>query len=369
MFVPELVALQAGERPKTLVCDIHRPAREALEYVYDDRPVNQVLRLPHGITRVSNNTMPSLTAQALASLEINEGHRVLEIGAGTGYAAALLGRLVGPTGSVFSVEIVPRFAEIARIAIAQLGLENVTIVEGDGVFGYPAAGIYDRVLASVSFRELPRAWLDQLVPNGKVAIPLRLIPGKDVLVVLNRQGQTLKGQGVCACGFQPLLSEEHFQLQEWVRADSDSGLRSLLEKPSEEMGFVGGIVRDEEEAYYLQLWLGLHEEWSRLVLNHQKNRAAHIAVVDPDRRSLAAWWVGERQIRFYGQSEARERFLRAYDRWAQQGRPGPCALRMHASWEEIGDACSEAGRYVQMGSATCRFWFETGGQTDATHSQ
>jgi len=360
IFVPEIWAHVSGEAPKTLVCDPHLPTTEALEYVYADRPLNQMIRLPDGVRCVSNNSQPSLTAQALAALDVDEGQRILEIGTGTAYAAALLGHLVGSAGAVISVEIVPQFVEIARQAIAQLGLSNITLVAGDGVFGYEPRAPFDRILGSVSFREVPRAFAEQLNPKGRIAIPLRLTPGGDVLVVFDREEGRLRGHGVCACGYQALLGRQHFdEMDAWIRTDSDPLLRSLLQTQPQSVEFVGAMVRDVQEAYDFKFWLGIHEEWAGLIDDRPSKRVAHLALLDPNRQSMGAWWFGETQVRFYGQPKAREQFLTAYDSWTEQGRPCPRDLRMHVSWEDSREDSGEPGLWRQLGDAMCRIWFET----------
>ena len=116
----------------------------------------------------SSSSQPSLMAMKLEALDLHPGQRVLEIGAGTGYNAALIAFLVGATGRVVSIDIDNDLVEKAAQHLATASIEGVQVVYGDGLQGYPDAAPYDRFLATGSFRRFPHAWLDQLVPGGKL---------------------------------------------------------------------------------------------------------------------------------------------------------------------------------------------------------
>jgi len=106
---------------------------------YDDRA------LPIGYGQ--NISQPYMVALMCQLLNVSRQHRVLEVGAGSGYQAALLGQLAS---EVYSVELVPELARRASATIARLGYPNVHIVEGDGTLGHPAAQPYDRVIIAAA---------------------------------------------------------------------------------------------------------------------------------------------------------------------------------------------------------------------------
>ncbi|MFJ1645429.1 methyltransferase domain-containing protein [Streptomyces sp. NPDC088258] len=117
----------------------------------------------------SSSSMPSLVASMLADLDVRSGHRVLEVGSGTGWNAALLAHRVGAE-NVVTVELDAAVAESARAALARVGLP-VRVVHGDGLLGYPRGAPYDRTVATCGLRAVPFAWVEQAAPGGVILVP------------------------------------------------------------------------------------------------------------------------------------------------------------------------------------------------------
>jgi len=121
---------------------------------------------------ISSSSQPAIMAIMLDQLDLAPGLRVLEIGAGTGYNAALMRHIVGSTGTVVSVDIDPEVAAQARDHLASAGYPDVTVVTADGTAGYPPSAPYDRVIATVGVSDLAPPWLDQLSHGGQIVVPL-----------------------------------------------------------------------------------------------------------------------------------------------------------------------------------------------------
>ncbi|MER7815904.1 methyltransferase domain-containing protein [Streptomyces sp. NPDC096153] len=119
---------------------------------------------------VSSGSRPSLMARMLEALEVADGHRVLEIGAGTGYNAALLAHRIGDP-LVTTVELDPEIAESARGHLAAAG-HHPTVITGDGARGCPVRAPFDRVIATCALPSVPPAWLPQCAPGGLIIAPL-----------------------------------------------------------------------------------------------------------------------------------------------------------------------------------------------------
>ncbi|MGH3912748.1 MAG: methyltransferase domain-containing protein, partial [Pseudonocardiaceae bacterium] len=123
-----------------------------------------------GSVPTSSASCPITVAMMLAALDVQEGHRVLEIGTGTGYNAALLAYRLG-AGQVTSIEVDPDLASQARTALAGIGLAEVTVVTGDGALGYTPGAEYDRVIATAACNQIPYPWVEQTRPGGRVLLP------------------------------------------------------------------------------------------------------------------------------------------------------------------------------------------------------
>ena len=148
-----------------------------LNLAYADAPVYTQVDDGHpptdgaGHEVTSSTSMPTIVAQMLTALELRPGMRVLEIGTGTGWNAALLAQRVG-AANVVSVEIDPAVADQARSALDRAGYRDVTVVTGDGQQGVPDLGPYDRVIAAVGARTVPYPWVAQTGPGGRLVVPL-----------------------------------------------------------------------------------------------------------------------------------------------------------------------------------------------------
>src|SRR5262249_3544796 len=136
---------------------------------------------------ISSSSQPSLMAMMLMQLNLKPGHRVLEIGAGTGYNAALMARIVGDTGQVTTIDIDEDIIKQAEANIAKTGLKNVRAVCADGTVGYPEGAPYDRVVLTVSSIDIAPAWIEQLKPDAYLLIPLLLEDGLLQRAILFRQ--------------------------------------------------------------------------------------------------------------------------------------------------------------------------------------
>jgi protein-L-isoaspartate(D-aspartate) O-methyltransferase len=152
---------------------------------------------------VSSASQPAVVAIMLEQLRPPPGGRVLEIGAGTGYNAALLSHLVGPSGRVVTIDIDPDVAAGARAHLAGAGVTNVTVICGDGAAGWAEEAPYDGIVVTAGASDLAPAWAGQLAPGARLVVPLS-VRGVQHCVSFIRDGGRLRSTAVCECGFMPL---------------------------------------------------------------------------------------------------------------------------------------------------------------------
>ena len=128
-------------------------------------------------------SQPYIVALMIAAAELGPDDHVLEVGAGSGYAAAVIGQVAG---QVIAVERHPELVRIAAGRMQQLGYGNVRIVEGDGTQGWPAGAPYDAILAAASGSHVPDALIEQLTPGGRLVMPLGGRWGAQKLIKLTK---------------------------------------------------------------------------------------------------------------------------------------------------------------------------------------
>ncbi|MCH7738498.1 MAG: methyltransferase, FxLD system [Chloroflexi bacterium] len=153
---------------------------------------------------VSSSSQPAMMAIMLEQLRLEPGHRVLEIGSGTGYNAALMAHLAGDTGRVVTVELDEDLAATARENLSQAGFGRVQVICDDGAFGVPGEAPYDRIILTVGARDIAPAWREQLKPGGRLLLPLSLAGGGQLSVAWEHAGGHLASVSVKPCGFMML---------------------------------------------------------------------------------------------------------------------------------------------------------------------
>jgi len=153
---------------------------------------------------ISSSSQPSIMAVMLEQLALAPGQRVLEIGAGTGYNAALMAHLVGSQGEITSMDIDDDIVANARQHLDRAGYEHVRVICGDGARGYPDAAPYDRIILTVGTWDILPAWIEQLQLQGRLVVPLTIVPGVMLAVAFEQRESVWKSVHVAVCGFMPL---------------------------------------------------------------------------------------------------------------------------------------------------------------------
>ncbi len=143
----------------------------AIEQAYSDTYI--LVKEQNGVP-VSSSSQPAVMAIMLEMLAIQPGQRILEIGTGTGYNAALLAHIVGNTGSIVTIDIDEDIVATARQHLDTLRFTQVQTICTDGGFGYPDAAPYDRIIVTASASDILPAWREQLKPGGRLVLPFKL---------------------------------------------------------------------------------------------------------------------------------------------------------------------------------------------------
>ena len=143
------------------------------EYAYEDQPLPTV--------RKQSISQPTTIMIMLQSLEIKEGERVFEIGAGAGYQAALISKIIGKSGTLVTVDVIPELVQLAKRNMKDLKLTNVIVLEADGSEGFLAQAPYDRIIITAACPNIPQPVIDQLREGGVIVAPVGDLEGQTLV--------------------------------------------------------------------------------------------------------------------------------------------------------------------------------------------
>jgi protein-L-isoaspartate(D-aspartate) O-methyltransferase len=334
-------------------------AREGLAAVYRDEAIltkHNEFGLP-----LSSSSQPAIMALMLEQLELEEGMRVLEVGAGTGYNAALLSLLVGKRGRVVSVDVDAQIAGEARGALKDGGY-RVRVVHADGRAGFSQSAPYDRIIVTASADALPRAWFEQLTDDGLLEAPLRLNSAwAQAIPVLRKTPRGFRSLRTLCGGFMPLrgadedgsgmpprepclnvtyLGRERDEREPLFQLDGAA--LATLPRPAKRRLLATALGEPRRRRLGLRadhgslsLYLSLRLPKSRLVssfpgigaISRDGASLALIELARPDRAKVDS-------LRAYGGSEAEELLLERVREWARRGRPAESDLEITVTYDE-----------------------------------
>ncbi len=225
-----------------------------LESIYVDLAL--CIQMQKGIC-TSSTSQPSLMAQMMGDIDLRPGARVLEIGTATGWNAALMSGIIGPDGHLVTVEVDALLAEQAARHLAEAGYgEAVRVVCADGFDGAPAHAPYDGILATFACPEVPRSWLGQLAPGGRLVLPLALPGGAAPLLGLRREGDGWRGRFLRWSWFVEARGPSWDHWPAPLDPHQWPPLRELLDQPAHRRPLPWGRVAEDRQATgHFQLYL------------------------------------------------------------------------------------------------------------------
>jgi protein-L-isoaspartate(D-aspartate) O-methyltransferase len=323
---------------------------------------------------VSSSSQPTIMAIMLDQLEVRRGQRVLEIGAGTGFNAALLAHIVGGQGSVTSVDLDADTVERARENLDAAGCQDVVLVTGDGAVGHQDRAPYDRIIATVGVWDLASAWREQLVPGGRLVVPIDL-NGVQRSVAFERDGDHWTSRSTRPCGFMRMRGtfagpERVYKLSPTLtltlpkaREVDTNAVLAVLSEPPAALG-TGAEPTMDEVFDGLGLWLAVREPRccavsevagdDRPLLSDAPLRmpdtVATVGILGDDGMALLGKANGELTVHGYGNASAADDLVAHVQDWDAAGRPGTEGLRIDAY--PAGVPCPDDGVVLEKGE--CR---------------
>jgi protein-L-isoaspartate(D-aspartate) O-methyltransferase len=160
----------------------------------------------------SNQTIsqPSTVVVMTEALEVKEGQKILEIGTGSGWQSAILGKLVGDKGMVYTIEIIDDLVKFAKENMEKMRIRNVKVLKGDGSMGLKKYAPYDRIVVTAGSPDIPKPLLSQLKPDGLMVIPVGNLYLQSMYVVKKSKG-TIEKKSIGSFMFVPLTGKHGFK--------------------------------------------------------------------------------------------------------------------------------------------------------------
>ena len=178
------------------------------EFVRKPDRLNAYLNMPLSIGEGQTISQPYIVALMTEALELQPNDKVLEVGAGSGYQAAVLAELV-PEGDVVTVELIRNLAERARETLGGLGYKNVTVEDATEILGFPDGGCYNVIVVSAATPTLCPSLIAQLRVGGRMVVPVGDRDQQELIYVL-RTGEGISLRMLGPCRFVPLVGREAF---------------------------------------------------------------------------------------------------------------------------------------------------------------
>jgi protein-L-isoaspartate(D-aspartate) O-methyltransferase len=175
------------------------------EFVPEDLRQSAYNDYPIPIGENQTISQPYMVALMTECLKLKDGEKVLEIGTGSGYQAAILGEIAG---EVYSVERFKDLADKASEILHSLGYKNIHIKVGDGTLGWSEFAPYDGIVVTAGAPGVPESLVKQLKDGGRLVIPIDSGGFGQILTLVERVGHTTRQSDICACTFVPLIGKE-----------------------------------------------------------------------------------------------------------------------------------------------------------------
>ncbi|MFH8584933.1 ATP-grasp peptide maturase system methyltransferase [Streptomyces celluloflavus] len=268
----------------------------------------------------SSSTTPATVVGMIESLEVAAGHRVLEIGTGTGYSAALMCHYLG-AGNVTTVEVDPEVAERADSALEAVGFSTWSVT-GDGLLGHPPNAQYDRVIATCAVRRIPHTWVRQTKPGGIVLSTVGSWPyGTGLAKVTVDENGNAEGRIIGRSSFMQARA------QAVVPVAGDLSARTAYADSERETKVPPTLLEEWMPAFLAQLAApGAH-----LVRAVRSDGTKLPYVFDPERESFAAFTADgdDWSVRQGGPMALWDDIEQALHAWQEAGSPDITAVRLH----------------------------------------
>lgn len=280
----------------------------------------------------STISQPTLVLLMLQQLNLAAGHKVFELGAGSGWYAGLMGHVVGASGRVYSSEIIPEIAAQAQESLAALGIANVEILPGDGGDGHAAGAPFDRAVFTAGTYDLPEAFHQQVRVGGLLQLVLKLRAGGDHLYLLEKKADCFETTRGTLCAFVPMVGKYDSSAVHPLALHELPGWSELRHREVDRRDFWWGAGERPPflETGGARSFLSITEPHFQAFCDERSDRRNpegwFVGVFDPGAHSLVVARRGK--LLSYGNTLARDRFLARMHAWIDLGMPSASTMRL-----------------------------------------
>lgn len=308
----------------------------------------------------STDSEPGFILHLAELLDPRSGHRLLEIGSGGGWLAAMMGHAVGPAGRVTGVEILPALARQSRQSLKSLDMRNVAIVNGDGADGYAADAPYDRVMVTAGTYDLPASLFDQTKEGGLLLVPISNKGGGEEVFLLRKTGDHFRSEIAIPGFYVPLVGKAQrtagaalrlAALHLWERIERRECLRQRM--------WLGGRGAADlaSRSYRFRSFLSKTEPRFEVFALEAPTaggpRGFAFGILDEAAESIALCRADE--LFGYGSPAAAEVFLAAYRRWTELTMPGGASFELTA-YPSAKPGVAGPGRWIDRRGDSVFHW-------------
>jgi protein-L-isoaspartate(D-aspartate) O-methyltransferase len=304
---------------------------EHLAMLYADRPL--ILFGDDDENILSTISEPSFVLRMLDMLQLEPGHRVFELGAGSGWNAALMGNIVNPGGQVYSLEIIPELARQALETIKTLGIGTVSIIEADGGDGYAPGAPYDRAIFTAGTYDLPHNFHQQIKQDGLLLVVIKSKGGGDTLFILKKAGDHFESINSMQCGFVQMMGKYHIDSLEPIYLEAMPEWKAIKKQECLRTHFWwGGKGKDDFiwRTLGVRSFLGIIEPHFQAFKTRRTDEKPveehYFGLWDKPGGSLVL--AKDDQLISYGSPAEKERLVQDIERWVNLGMPTAASLAL-----------------------------------------
>jgi len=321
LFIDKL--LDVNETGETIEVNItEKNIDQYLDKIYEDNSIGLVI--DSNGKCISSISQPAIVLSMLKIINIKEGQNILEIGTASGWNAAMMSKLTGNKGHVYSVEIISDLVVSARKKIATQNIKNVSIIDGDGAFGVKNES-FDRIMFTVGSYDIPNDIYSQLKENGLLLMVLKTQGSYDCLFLLKKVENHLESISNSPCGFVPLAGDYAMTELDAVSLESLDIWKELKDQVVYEQGFWWGSNRSSfTKTLGITSFLAIVEPEFRMF---EGDEHGHCFGLIAEKDNSIVLWRNNKLI-CYGNKKALKKIRTAFELYLALGMPSASCFNL-----------------------------------------